>query len=46
MDVKEKDLEAIPEQLRKRLNNIIKLPGTIRPEEVIYSKSLVESKIT
>lgn len=35
-DVKEKDLEVIPEQLRKRLNNIIKLPGTIRPEEVIY----------
>lgn len=35
-DVKEKDLETIPEQLRKRLNNIIKLPGTKRPEEVIY----------
>ena len=23
-------------ELRKRLNNIIKLPGTVRPEEVIY----------
>lgn len=35
-DVKDKDLEAIPEQLRARLKNIIKLPGTVRPEEVIY----------
>lgn len=35
-DVKEKDLETIPEQLRTRLNNIIKLPGTMRPEEVVY----------
>ncbi len=35
-DVKEKDLETIPEYLRKKLNNIIKLPGNIRPEEVLY----------
>lgn len=35
-DVKDKDLEVIPEQLRNRLNNIVKLPGVIRPEEVIY----------
>lgn len=35
-DVKDKDLDAIPEQLRIRLKNIIKLPGTVRPEEVIY----------
>lgn len=35
-DVKDKDLETIPEQLKTRLNNIIKLPGTVRPEEVIY----------
>lgn len=35
-DVKDKDLQTIPEQLRKRLSNIIKLPGNVRPEEVIY----------
>lgn len=35
-DVKEKDMEVIPEQLRKKLNNIVLLPGIIRPEEVIY----------
>ena len=35
-DVKDKDLQTIPENLRKRLNNIIRLPGTVRPEEVIY----------
>lgn len=35
-DVKERDLETIPEQFRTRLNNIIKLPGTMRPEEVVY----------
>lgn len=35
-DVKDKDLEMIPEQLRTRLSNIIKLPGAVRPEEVIY----------
>lgn len=35
-DVQEKDLQTIPEQLRKRLNNIITLPGDVRPEEVIY----------
>lgn len=35
-DVTDKDLKTIPEQLRNRLKNIIKLPGKIRPEEVIY----------
>lgn len=35
-DVKEKDLEVIPKKLRDKLNNIILLPGDIRPEEVIY----------
>ena len=35
-DVKDKDLEIIPTNLRNRLNNIIKLPGSVRPEEVIY----------
>lgn len=36
-DVKDKDLEVIPEQIKTRLNNIVKLPGTVRPEEVIYN---------
>lgn len=36
-DVADKDLQTIPEQLRKRLNNIIRLPGNVRPEEVIYN---------
>ena len=36
-DVSKKDLETIPEQLRERLNNIIKLPGDTRPEQVIYN---------
>ena len=35
-DVSEDDLNIVPEQLRNRLNNIIKLPGNKRPEEVIY----------
>lgn len=35
-DVDEKDLEAIPEVVRNKLNNILLLPGKIRPEEVIY----------
>ena len=35
-DVKDSDLDTIPEQLRERLNNIVKLPGTKRPEEVLY----------
>lgn len=35
-DVKENDLEVIPKKLRDKLNNIILLPGNIRPEEVIY----------
>lgn len=35
-DVEDKDLEMIPEHLRKKLKNITKLPGTVRPEEVIY----------
>lgn len=35
-DVPDKDLEIIPEQLIRRLKNIIKLPGSTRPEEVIY----------
>ena len=35
-DVDEKDIESIPENLRKRLNNIILLPGEVRPEQVIY----------
>ena len=35
-DVKDRDLETIPEHLREKLNNIVKLPGTIRPEEIIY----------
>lgn len=35
-DVKDKDLEVIPERLRTRLKNIVRLPGTVRPEEVIY----------
>lgn len=35
-DVKETSLKEIPEHMQKRLNNIMKLPGTKRPEEVIY----------
>lgn len=34
--VKDEDLQTVPEQLRKRLNNIIKLPGTMKPGELIY----------
>lgn len=36
-DVKEKDINSIPEQYRTRLNNVIKLPGELRPEEIIYN---------
>lgn len=36
-DVEDKDLEVIPERLRTRLKNIVKLPGNERPEEVIYN---------
>ncbi|MBS7298587.1 MAG: ATP-binding protein, partial [Eubacteriales bacterium] len=35
-DVKEKDFDTIPVLLRNRLNNMIKLPGIVRPEQVIY----------
>lgn len=35
-DVKDKELEIIPKTLKSRLNNIIKLPGSKRPEQVIY----------
>lgn len=35
-DVTDEDLNTVPEQLRKRLNNIVKLPGAKRPEEVFY----------
>ena len=36
-DVRDKDLKIVPEQLRKRLSNIIKLPGNERPEAVLYN---------
>jgi hypothetical protein len=35
-DVDEKALSVIPEKIRHRLNNIITLPGEVRPEEVLY----------
>ncbi len=35
-DVKEDILNVVSEKIRNRLNNIIKLPGTTRPEEIIY----------
>lgn len=35
-DVSDDDLNTVPEQLRKRLNNIVRLPGVKRPEEVLY----------
>lgn len=35
-DVEDKDLNIIPETIRKRMNNILRLPGKVRPEEVIY----------
>lgn len=35
-DVSDNDLNTIPEQLRKKLNNIVKLPGDKRPEEELY----------
>ena len=35
-NVKDEDLQMIPEPLRKRLKNIVKLPGTTSPEELIY----------
>lgn len=36
-DVKDNDLSSIPDILLKKFNNIIKLPGEVRPEEVIYN---------
>ncbi len=35
-DVSEKQLKKIPDPLRDKLGNIIKLPGDKRPEEIIY----------
>ena len=35
-DVSEKQLKKIPDPLRDKLENIIKLPGDKRPEEIIY----------
>lgn len=35
-DVPDAEISIIPETLRKRFNNIIKLPGNKRPEEIIY----------
>lgn len=35
-DVEAKELNKIPEQLRNKLKNIVKLPGSVRPEEIIY----------
>lgn len=35
-DVDEKDLDIVPQKTRNHLRNIIKLPGSVRPEKVIY----------
>lgn len=36
-DVKDSSLNTIPEKIRLNMNNLIKLPGNVRPEEVIYN---------
>lgn len=35
-DVAEKTLEIVPQKVRERFHNIIKLPGKTRPEQVFY----------
>lgn len=35
-DVKDNDLKVIPDNVRAKINNIIRLPGAVRPEEVFY----------
>ena len=35
-DVSDRDISEVPEKVRQRANNIIKLPGIVRPEQVIY----------
>ena len=35
-DVAEEDLKKIPDNLRAKMNNIVTLPGTVRPESVFY----------
>lgn len=36
-DVKDNALDKVPLETRKRMNNIIRLPGDCRPEEVFYN---------
>lgn len=40
-DVEEKHLKKIPDPLREKFGNIIKLPGDKRPEEIIYRYIIV-----
>jgi len=35
-DVKDAELATVPQAIRERTGNMIKLPGQVRPEEVIY----------
>lgn len=35
-DVQEAELATVPQAIRERTGNMIKLPGQVRPEEVIY----------
>lgn len=36
-DVEDKIIQTVPEKLRYHFANIVKLPGNLRPEEVIYN---------
>ncbi|MEN6470938.1 MAG: AAA family ATPase [Clostridiaceae bacterium] len=36
-DVTDNDINEVPEGIRKRTNNIVKLPGGVRPEQVLYN---------
>lgn len=35
-DVQDKTIQTVPETIRNHFSNIVKLPGNVRPEEVIY----------
>jgi len=35
-DVSDEDINVVPEKVRQRANNIVKLPETVRPEQIIY----------
>jgi hypothetical protein len=35
-DVSDRDISDVPEKVRERANNIVKLPGAVRPEQIMY----------